>query len=124
MALTTATEVKAIMDNCALSDSIVDSYITASNALVDKILGDDTDIGSTLLTEVEKWYAAHMIASTTHRNAVEEKLGDASVKYAGEFREGLNSTPYGQMVLQLDITGKMGDVGKRRGRIRAITSFD
>jgi hypothetical protein len=120
----TASEVKEIMDNCTLSDTIVDVYITGANALVTAILGDDTTISSTLLMEVERWYAAHMIASTTHRSAVSEKLGDASVKYADTFREGLMSTPYGQMVLQLDTTGKMGAVGMRRATIRAVDSFD
>ena len=120
----TASEVKEIMDNCTVDDDVVDSIIIAANAVVTEMLGDDTDIGDTLITEIEKWYAAHMIASTTHRNAVEEQLGDAKVKYAGQFGVGLNSTPYGQMVLQLDITGKMGQLGKRIARIRAITSFE
>lgn len=119
---TTAAEVKEIMDNCTLSDTIVDSYITAASALVDYVYEDDSEMPTTLLEEVERWYTAHMIASTTHRTTISEKLGDASVQYSGQFRAGLQSTPYGQMVLQLDITGRMGDVGKRRARIRAIKS--
>ena len=124
MARVTATEVKAIMDNCTLSDSIVDAYITASNAVVTDVLGNDTDIGETLLEEVEKWYAAHLVACTTHRNAMQEKLGDAAVTYAGQFGKGLDATPYGQVVKQLDITGKMGQLGKRLAKLRSTPQFD
>lgn len=120
----TASEVKEIMDNCTVDDTVVEAIIDAANAVVTEILGSDTDIGDTLITEIEKWYSAHLIACTTHRNVTEEQLGDARVKYAGQFGKGLESTPYGQVVLQLDITGKMGNLGKRIARLRAITSFD
>jgi len=124
MARTSASEVKQILDSCTLTDTIVDVYITAANALVTKILGDDTTIGAVLLEEIERWFTAHMIASTLWRTRKKEKVGDASVEYTGEFKENLSSTPYGQMVMQLDITGKMASIGKRVARIYAVTSFD
>ena len=124
MARTTATEVKQIMDNCTVSDTIVDSYIVGANAIVTKILGDDTTIGSTLMGEVERWFTAHMLACTIHRTTTVERLGEASVQYTGEFRENLASTPYGQTVMVLDTTGKMANIGKRRASIYAVTSFD
>ena len=124
MARTTADEVKEIMDNCTLTDAVVDSFITGANALVTFILGSDTAIGNTLRGEVEKWFTAHMIACTLHRTTETERLGDASVKYTGQFRENLASTPYGQMVMQLDPTGKMGNIGKKGASMYAVTSFD
>lgn len=125
MARVTASEVKTVMDNCTLSDTIVDNYITAANAVVTDILGDDTDIGATLLEEVEKFYTAHLIARTTHRVATEEQLGDARVKYTGQYGQGLDSTPYGQIVKELDTTGKMaGSLGKARAKLRALQQFD
>ena len=125
MARTTATEVKAIMDNCPVSDDdVTNHYISAASALVTGVFGDDADIGDTLIEEIERWFTAHMIASSRYRTLTSERLGDASVSYTVQFRENLSSTPYGQMVLQLDITGKMGDVGKKAARIRAIKSFD
>ncbi len=127
MARTTATEVRQIMDNLttdAMSDTDVDSYILGANALVTKILGDDTSIGAVLLEDIERWFTAHMIACTRHRTTTEEKLGDATVKYTGAFKEKLSSTPYGQMVMQLDITGKMANIGKKRAGIFAVKSFD
>jgi len=127
MGRTTAAEVRLIMDNLTtdvMSDTDVDSYILGANALVTKILGTDTTIGSVLLEDIERWFTAHMIACTRHRTTTEEKLGDAAVKYTGVFKEQLSSTPYGQMVLQLDTTGKMGLIGKKAASTKAVTSFE
>lgn len=125
MARTTATDVKQIMDNCSLSDAVIDAYIVAANALVTEVLGDDGTLSSTLKEEIEKWLTAHMVASTRWRTATEEKVGDVSVKYAGKFGENLLSTPYGQMVQQLDVTGKLSsDVGKKVAYLHATKQFD
>jgi len=127
MARTTAAEVRLIMDNLTeddLSDTILESYILGANALVTKILGDDTTIGAVLMEDIERWFTAHMIASTRWRTTTKEKVGDASVEYTGQFKEDLSSTPYGQMVKQLDITGKMSNIGKRGANIYAVTSFE
>ena len=121
MARTNASDVKEILDSCTLSDPIVDAYITAANLLVTEILGDDSDIGS-MITEVEKWFAAHMIASTRWRTTETEKVGDAAVKYTGKSGLGLDYTPYGQMVKQLDFTGKMSRVDKKGASIYAVKS--
>jgi len=127
MARTTAAEVRLIMDNLTednLSTTRIDSFILGANALVTKILGDDVSIGTVLLEDIERWFTAHMIASTVWKTTTEEKLGDATVKYTGEWKQNLSSTPYGQMVLQLDITGKMANIGKKGAGIYAITSFE
>ncbi|OFY64753.1 MAG: hypothetical protein A2Y71_06170 [Bacteroidetes bacterium RBG_13_42_15] len=122
---TTAAEVLAIMDNCSVSsDDITTHYITAANALVTSILGDDTDIGSTLLEEIERWLTAHLIAVSRWRSTQTEKVGEVSVKYTGFFGKMLESTPYGQMVLTLDTTGKMARSGKGRASIYGVKSFD
>jgi len=79
---------------------------------------------------MERYYAAHMIASTAWRLPAREKVGDAEieygqkVEYVGEGYERLASTFYGQTVLQLDHTGRMNSIGKRKARIFAIESFD
>jgi len=125
MARVTATEVKEIMSGCTTSDAIVTVFITAATEVVDKVFSGDTVLGDTLLKEVERWLTAHMISCTPYfRATTDEKLGDASVKYAGKFTTGLDSTSYGQMVLTLDITGKMANLGKRSATMYAIPSFD
>ena len=123
MARTTATEVKQIMDSCTLSDTIVDAFIISANGVVTEALGS-TNAGDTLLEEIERWFTAHMLAMTLCRTTSEEKLGEAAVKYTGLFRAGLESTPYGQMVMQLDYTGEMANIGKKKASIYSIRSFD
>lgn len=125
MALVTATEVKEIMDNCTVLDAVVETFIVGADAVVTKVFYEDTEIGTTLLKEIERWFTAHMLASTLSRTTSDEKLGDAQVKYTGKWGENLSSTPYGQMVMQLDVTGKMASyAGKSAASITAITSFD
>jgi len=120
----TAAEVKQIMDSCTTSDPIVNVFIGAANEMVSSVYATDTTMTTTMLKEVERWLSAHMIASTIHRTTSEEKLGEASVKYTGYWSQGLSSTPYGQMVLTLDVTGKFANYGKRSATIEAIKSFD
>jgi hypothetical protein len=121
---TTAAEVKQIMENCTVSDAIVTTLINSANTIVTQVFSDDTDIGDTLLEEIERWLTAHMLASSLSRTTSEEKLGDASVKYTGQWGKKLESTPYGQMCLTLDFTGKMGKIGKMAASIYAVESFD
>ena len=119
----TATEVKAIMDNCTVSDAIVDVFIEAANEVINQVLVDTT-VGTVLLKSIERFYTAHMIASTLSRTTSEEKLGDASVKYTGKWDKNLDSTPYGQIVKGLDTSGKMASTGLREAIIYVIESFD
>ena len=120
----TAAEVKEIMDNCTTSDAIVNTLIGAASAVVDKVFTGDFTMTTAMLKEVERWLTAHMIASTLSRTTSDEKLGDAQVKYTGKWGEGLKSTPYGQMVLTLDVTGKMAKTGKMGVSVYAIPNFD
>jgi len=124
MARTNSVDVLQILNGCDLSSTIVDAYITTANAIVTDVLGDDTELSDTLKKAVEQWFAAHMIASTLWRTTKVEELGDAKVQYTGKFGENLSSTPYGQMVKQLDTTGKMGNLGKKAASIYAVTSFE
>ena len=124
MARTSAEEVKQIMDNCTVSSTIIDEFITAANLTVTEILSNDTTLSTSQKREIERWLTAHMLAVTICKTATTEKLGDASVTYTGKFGQGLASSPYGQMVLVIDTTGKMSNIGKRGASIHAITSFD
>jgi len=121
---TTAAEVKEIMENCTTSDAIVGSLIIAASAVVDQVYSTDTEIGSTLLAEIERWLTAHMLASSLNRTGSNEKVGDASITYTGKWGLGLDSTPYGQMVKQLDTTGKIAKMGKAAASMYAVKNFD
>lgn len=116
----TATEVKSIIDT-SLADSVVDVYIGSANAMVNDVLGTGT---TSILKEIERWLTAHMISLTRERMAAKEGAGGAEIEYVGKTGEGLSSTPYGQMVLELDDTGAMAALGRKKAFIRAVTSFD
>lgn len=119
---TTVVAVKQIIET-SLADAIIDAYIATASDLVDEIAAG-ADLGSTRLTDIEKWMTAHLIAMTRERQTTQELLGEASVKYAGEFGQGLKATTYGQMVLTLDTSGIFASKGKTKINITAITSFD
>jgi hypothetical protein len=120
---TNSGEVLQIMDGCTTSTTIIDRLIVAASALVDEVFENDSDVSDTLLGEIECWLTAHMIASTVWRMASEEKVGDASIKYTGQWGKNLDSTPYGQMVKMLDFTGRMAKAGLKGASITAIESF-
>ena len=120
----TPAEVKEIMDNCTTSDSIVNTFITGASAVIDKVFSGDTTMSDAMLKEIERWFTAHMIASTLSRTTSDEKLGDAQVTYTGKWAMGLDSTPYGQMVKTLDVSGKMAKMGLKGASIYAIPNFD
>lgn len=116
----TATDVKQILDDSTLEDAIVNTYITGANALVNAALGTGT---TDLLKEIERWMAAHMIAVTRERLAYKEAAGSAMITYVGEFKGGLDSSPYGQMVKTLDTTGAMAALDKKPASVYAVKSF-
>lgn len=117
----TAKEVKMILDNSSLSDPIVDTYILGANALVNSTLGTGT---TDLLKEIERWMAAHMISVTRERMAKKEGAGGALIEYTGEYKGGLDSSPYGQMVKTLDTTGAMATLGLKSANSYAVKSFE
>jgi hypothetical protein len=101
----TSSEVLEIMDNCPLTS--VDAFIDAGTLVVDSVFGSDNQ--DALTKEIERWFVAHMVASSVYRTTSDEKVGDAAVKYTGQWGKGLDSTPYGQMVKQIDTSGKMAN---------------
>lgn len=120
-ARTTIAEVKDILDDTELTDSVITAYITSASTMVDTVLGTGT---SDILKEIERWLAAHMISSTRERMALKEGAGGASITYTGTFGESLNGTSYGQMVLALDTTGAFAALTRRSVKIIAVTSFE
>lgn len=105
-----ASDVKVIIDT-DLTDSQIEGFIDAANLLVEEELGD-SDLSASLLTEINKWLAAHLLSSRDQRVA-KEAINDVSITYQGEYGLGLNSTSYGQQVLVLDSTGTLNNLGKK-----------
>lgn len=123
MATVTTTQLKQIIDT-ALEDSDLTAHINIANNLVTQVIGSSSGLDSDTLENIELYLAAHIIAIGKERQALHEKVGPSSVIYQGKFGEGLKSTTYGQMVLTLDSTGKLANVGKQRAKIRAINQVN
>ena len=120
----TSEEVIEIMDT-ALDESAVDPYCDSANVFVNATLASQ-GLTETVLKEIEKLIAAHMVAITKERQSKEEGAGTAFIKYAGEWKQGLSMTSYGQMAITLDPSGTLENISKGKGKasIYAVTSFD
>ena len=118
------TEVKQIIEECDLDNRIIQVYINAASRVIDNVFSDDAVLGNAAKKDMELFLTAHMIVSTLWRMPETEKLGDAQIKYTGQYGMALDSTPYGQVLKTLDVTGKLAKMGKRTATMKAITSFD
>ncbi len=122
MARVTPAEVKLILPDSELTDPVLTAFITSANNLVNAVLTEY--LSETMLTEVEKWLTAHMITSTVERMATREGAGGAEIFYTGKYGQNLTSTPFGQMVLSLDPSGRMAALGGKTVSMIAIPNFD
>lgn len=101
MARTNVTDVKAILDDTTLSGSVITSFINGANTFVTEQLSSK-GLSDSLLKEIERWVAAHMISMTRERQIKKAGAGGAEVEYTGYWSYGLNATNYGQMAISLD----------------------
>lgn len=118
---TTVDDVRAIIST-TLEDATITNIIGSASTLLDS-LTDMSGLSVALLTEIERWMSAHMIAITWERTAKNEGAGGASIEYAGNFGTGFASTQYGQMAITLDTTGtlKTLDVdGEKRASVYIV----
>ena len=115
---TTKEQVREIIDT-GLEDNEVDAFISGANSMVNAYLAGE-GLSSTLLEEIERWLAAHMIASTREPAAKRQEAGTAKIEYFGQYGMGLDSTAYGQMVKSLDTSGKMAAASKKKVDIRFL----
>jgi RNA-binding protein YhbY len=122
---TTVDKVMEILDDTELDEDIIESYINSANVFITASLGTK-GLGDSLLAEIERWLAAHMIVTTRERQAIQEQAGTAMIKWAGKWGEGLLGTTYGQTVIALDTTGTLLAIakGKSYAWIKAIPNFE
>lgn len=119
---TTATAVNEIMQS-ALTDAEIDSIISHANRVVTRKLGGE-GMTDALLKDIETWLTAHLIALGKERQPITEKVGDVWAVYNKNPEGFLMSTTFGQMVLFLDTSGKMGQAELKKARIKAIQQTD
>ena len=120
---TNASDILEILpDGTGLENPAIEAFIEIASGMVDDL--DSSQLSTTKLREIERWLTAHLITVTKDRQGTKERLGDAEISYANIFGEGLKASTYGQMVLQLDTTGALMNLGKKALSIKAITSFE
>jgi len=110
----TDSEVKQIIE----TSIDVGPFIQAANLVVTDQLAS-ANLGDDFLKEIERWLSAHLVA-IRERQAKSEKTDDASVTYFGKDGLGLDSTPYGQQVKVLDVSGTLALLGKKKVEFTAI----
>ncbi len=101
----TADGVKSIIETSINDADVLAHMISTANLYVDThlLLAGHTDA---MLTEIEKYLAAHLVALTEEKGGVtRSKMGDADESYANVFESGFNSTRYGQTAVVLDSSG-------------------
>jgi hypothetical protein len=114
----TAAQVNAIMeDSSSMIGFNLAPFISASHQYVEERLGS-TDLSETLLTEIERWVAAHF-ATVKRRRTTREKIGPAEDEYTLRPGEGIMMTDYGQMAVSLDTSGRLVEAGKPRAQVTA-----
>jgi hypothetical protein len=118
--------VKEIIET-SLTDPEIDAFITAANLTVTKLLADE-DLSDDQLREIERWLAAHFIASTRERQVAQETAGQADTTYVGKSGMGLDATFYGQQAKILDTSGTLASlsdkIGLKDATMYAVTSFE
>jgi hypothetical protein len=119
MARVTDAEVQEIISLNVLTTT--DPFITTANLLVTQHLGS-SGLSAAILAQIEKYLAAHLVAlHPDERQLTEQKLGEATDKYAGQFGDQLDFTQFGQTVKILDSTGILAGIGGDTVEIDTIT---
>jgi len=120
----TPDELKEIIST-DLDDGVLNTFIKVANITVTEYLGDSTELDDDQLKEIERFLAAHTLASTREQQAISEGAKDARITYQGKTGLGLDSTFYGQQVKLLDTSGVLaGAIGRRKAVIYSVTSFE
>lgn len=119
----TASEVTEIITT-SVDDSDIGACIIAADLIVDTYLANETGMSNDLLKEIERWLAAHLLASSKEVQELSVRVGEAEHRRVGSFGKGLESTTYGQVVLSLDNSGKLKNLTKSKALFSVISESD
>lgn len=116
MARVTVEEVREIITT-SMGDAQVSAFIESATLIVDDYATQCTKAGVTVLKEIERQLAAHIISGTgTQGNGqriTSRGFGDSSVSYQ-QSKTGLDfaGSQYGQTAMMLDPCGVLANMGK------------
>ncbi len=120
---TTADNVNEVIQT-ALTDTDIEALIAHASRVITTRLGGE-GLTTAVLTDIETWFTAHLIATGKERAPVGEKIDDVWLTYLKySTKEFLGTTSYGQYVLLLDTSGKMQEASKQQASIIAIQQIN
>lgn len=115
----TAADVQEILDT-TLEASVINAFINTANTFIEVNLSS-ANLGEAMLTEIEKWLAAHFLSLRDRRVKSENIAGEYSVTYeVGNLGKGLMSTTYGQTAVALDTSGTLGSLNMKRASLKVF----
>jgi hypothetical protein len=109
-----------------LTDLEIKPFLDTAAVVVSEHL-DGAGLSEALLTQIELWLAAHLVAVRDPR-AAEKTVEDLRIRYEGRSAigavdaSGLHTTSYGKQVMLLDPTGRLAQLmnpQRRPWRFRA-----
>lgn len=110
MARTSIAAVRVILgDHIEIADQDLAVHIGVAGTLVDAELGS-SGLGTSQLTEIEKYLAAHFAAMADLPPGVTEQTVDGDEEVFTK-AEGLRATHFGQTAITLDSTGILSKSG-------------
>lgn len=123
MARITVDELKEIYDT-ELTDAQLTAFIGIASRLVNTLATDPCHTAASL-KDLELFLSAHY-ASARDQRAADEGIGSGEyrVKYQGQWGMGFDGTSYGQTALQIDCSGTLANLGKRRISFNTYTTPD
>ncbi len=122
MARITGDQVKEIIETEYTGDQL-EPFIIAANHIVNSYLSGQ-GLGESLLAEIERWLAAHLIASSIDPREQETRIGTVQVNVEGVTGMGLKFSRYGQQAMILDPTGILRQTDHPRAKFKSISEYD
>lgn len=120
---TTVDAVMAIMD-IRVDETKVPSFITTSNLIINKIEPsyEGEQDAEALLEQIEKYYAAHLLTVSLYQKEIQIKGLDTDTRYSDVYDEGLDASPYGQILKTLDYKNVLEGLSKRKVMFQSINT--
>lgn len=106
-------EVMTIIPETELDFMAIQAFIDTADVFL-TTCGVTDDSESALNEQLVLWMTAHLIVSTVERQAILEKAGSVEQRFANIYGRNLYSTSYGQMVVQLDVSGILRKLAAER----------
>ena len=111
---TRASAVRAIIElDATLPDATVDVLIADAAIIIDDVIGGEATLAGTRLEAVNRWLAAHLLASGIAPRSASEGVKGLTEAFQYRLDKGLATTMYGTQAMQLDTSGKLARWNKQ-----------